>query len=714
MLVLLGPAGCTDSSEKSARDSLRGAAAGCNVLLITLDTTRADRLGCYGWKQAVTPALDATARAGARFEHAYAQVSLTFPSHVVLMTGMRPPETGVRLNGAQKLGPQPPTLAGIFGQKGYRTAAFVASAILDTCYGLDRGFDVYDDQTGVSGQEERPQRPAGEVCDAAIAWLNANADAPFLAWVHFYDPHVPYTAPEEFVKKTSNPYDAEVAYMDAHVGRLLTWLDQHELRKKTLLVVVGDHGESLGEHGYAWHELLLYDSILRVPLLMSLPGTLRQGVTVGETVRLTDVLPTILKLQGWQIPEEVSGVSLVAALAGRSLPQLPVYSETDYPYDGFGWAKLRGLREGSWKYIHAPVPELYDVSVDPGELRNLAAADPERARWMEADLAQMEAEMTKLEGGQLVLSAEESRSLRSLGYVTGGSPAQETAAEPIQRKNPVEMADAHHAYRKAELYVNAKTPEHSLQAVEILEPLVQRSPESFAILVMLTRAYAGAGMLDESLGTLLTALPLHPERADLQCMLARVLLRRGAVGKAVEACEQSLKLNSGYAEAAQLLPQLQLALERQQAQITQWREALQAAPADAGTCLLLGYTLVHTGQFVEGIRVLKQGHAHNPEDANLANTLAWHLATAPDDELRDASEALRLARVACQGAGGSSASALDTLAAALAEAGQFDEAIETARRAMELAEHAGENKLREIIARRLRLYEAGKPYRAPY
>jgi arylsulfatase A-like enzyme/Flp pilus assembly protein TadD len=709
--LVLTCAGCERGTkpQQERHSRLHGAAAGCNVVLITLDTTRADRLGCYGYERAATPALDAIARRGVRFDRAYVHVPITAPSHACLLTGTRPPENGVRVNGRQSLVPTLTTLAEAHRQHGYRTAAFVASIVLDQRYGLDRGFDLYDDEIESLPNQPEGERPAKAVCDRALQWLDTNAtgDVPFMCWVHFFDPHTPYTAPQEFEERMGDPYDAEVAYMDVHIGRLIDWLESRSLSEKMLLVVVGDHGESLGEHDFPWHALLLYQSIVRVPLIFALPGVLPEDAAVQDVTRLSDVMPTILDLLGWPVPAEVSGESFASAFAGETLPAHSVYGETDYPLDSFGWSPLLSLIEGNWKYIRAPVPELYDLSADPGELKNLAAAEPGRVGRMEAALADVEAKMVRREAAEVDLAAAELATLRGLGYVGDGGKGD---ADDADLKNPIDMVDVYVGYRRAEEHL---THREAPEAIEILEPLAERSPESFVILAQLAKAYAGAGALECAQGLLHEALGLQPESPGPLLLLARVYEARGAAARAVETCRKVLEIEPDHEEARNLLPALEQARERQEKRLAELREQFRAEPTSVDTCLSLAAALLGAEQATDALGVLRAGLARHPDDARLASELAWQLATLPDDQLRNASEAVRLARLACRGEDEQQPDSLDTLGAALAETGQFEEAAEVARRASELARQAGQRAQSLAIERRLRLYQAGRPYRSP-
>jgi arylsulfatase A-like enzyme len=279
-----------------------------NVLLITLDTTRLDRLGCYGHTGGTSTAIDGLANAGIRFEQAYAQVPLTLPSHASMLTGTYPGVNGLHVNGSSSLGASLPTLAESFSVNGYRTGAFVSSFVLHRVFGLARGFDHYDDDLAGSGGSSafEIERPADEVTGVALDWLGASQDQPFFAWVHYYDAHVPYRPPQEFRSRFDDAYDGEIAFMDSQIGRLIAWLEQQDLRDDTLIVVAADHGESFDEHGEPQHGLFVYDTTVRVPLILSWPARLAAGVTVEQPVRLVDLFPTVLELMGWNTDPERS------------------------------------------------------------------------------------------------------------------------------------------------------------------------------------------------------------------------------------------------------------------------------------------------------------------------------------------------------------------------------------------------------------------------
>src|SRR5437763_8743380 len=355
-----------------------GALRGANVLLVTIDTLRADHVGAYGQNGALTPTIDALARDGLRFERTYAHVPLTLPSHASLLTGAYPTRTGVRDNGAFRLGQRPATLAAVLETAGYRTGAFVGAFVLDARFGLNRGFDMYDDRMlGTGADQEISERPAEKVLAPAYEWIATSAaapgtehPAPWFAWVHLYDPHEPYAPPEPYRSRFSDePYDGEIAYADAALGAFLGRLRAAGALAHTLLVVASDHGESLGEHGERTHGLFAYDATLRVPLVMSAPGAIRTGV-FRDTMRLVDVAPTILDLVGAPPLPDADGRTVRPFVAGeRPFDDSGSYFEALNASLTRDWAPLTGIVRQRSKLIDLPVPELYDLASDSAESR---------------------------------------------------------------------------------------------------------------------------------------------------------------------------------------------------------------------------------------------------------------------------------------------------------------------------------------------------------
>jgi arylsulfatase A-like enzyme/cytochrome c-type biogenesis protein CcmH/NrfG len=345
-----------------------------NLLLITVDTLRADHVGAYGYARARTPALDALATGGVRFERAYAAAPITLPSHATLLTGRYPPGHGARDNGLH-VSASVPTLATELHTRGFKTAGFVAAFPLDHQFGLNRGFDVYGDQLPrqPNGQLAN-ERPAAQVVNDAIAWLRQLAPSPqplppFFLWIHLFEPHAPYGDPSS-QRPVLERYDEEIATADREIGRLVEALGA--ARAETLIVAAGDHGEAFGEHGEYAHSIFVYDTTLRVPLVMNGPG-IAPGAKVDTPVTLADVAPTIARAFGWTLAD-ADGVDVRPANGGAPLDRRELYAESFAPLFEFGWAPLRAIRSGPWKYIAAPKPELFDVDTDPGEQHNVVAA----------------------------------------------------------------------------------------------------------------------------------------------------------------------------------------------------------------------------------------------------------------------------------------------------------------------------------------------------
>ncbi len=359
----------------------RRASSAPNLLLITLDTTRADHLGCYGYAQAATPNLDRLAGEGIRFARVYAPAPLTLPSHSSIMTGLYPATHGVRNNG-HELASKWRTLAEILKGRGFATAAFVSSFSVDSRFGLGRGFDLYDDtfEAQATLKGANAERRAGDTFARFSRWLDGHAQDRFFAWVHYYDPHLPYDPPSPYREGApGRPYDGEIAYMDHYVGAILEALEAKGLRGKTLIVVAGDHGEGLGDKAETGHGIFLYEETLRVPLIINGRAFPRPRI-VESAVRLVDVAPTILEALGFKAEASgMEGQSLVPWIKAKTRPDLDSLIETFYPRENFGWSELVGIVSGPWKYIQAPRPELYDLAGDPREMTDLAASSPAKA-----------------------------------------------------------------------------------------------------------------------------------------------------------------------------------------------------------------------------------------------------------------------------------------------------------------------------------------------
>jgi arylsulfatase A-like enzyme/Tfp pilus assembly protein PilF len=447
------------ASPKSARPKPKPAKSP-NVILITLDTVRADHLGCYGDREARTPAIDALAHDGILYERAIAQVPLTLPSHVAILTGTYPFRNGVQDFSGQPLSASVRTLAQALGEHGYATGAVVSSITLDRSWGLARGFDFYDDRFPADQLTRQDlglvERRADASVSAALAWLGKRPAAkPFFLWLHLYDAHSPYDPPEPFrTQFKGRPYDGEIAYEDAQLARLFTWLKERRLYDGTLIVLVGDHGESLGEHGEQEHGFFVYNATTRVPLMVKAPGR-TAARRVQEPVETIGVAATILQATA---PAD----ALRAQLQGSSLTGAkPAYTETLYPYRSFGWSPLHALQDSRYHYIEAPQPELYDLAADPGENTNVIAQHPAVAQEMHREIERrlLATGEAPEESGAAAADPRMAERLRALGYFAYPAPAtdpgkEEQLADPkskIEQYNDIlRAADAFRAGDAAE------------------------------------------------------------------------------------------------------------------------------------------------------------------------------------------------------------------------------------------------------------------------
>jgi len=408
-----------------------------HVVLVSIDTLRADALGCYGDPRLRTETLDRLAREGVRFDAAIAAAPLTLPSHACLLTGIHPWRLGVRHNGIYRLAPRFDSLAERLAGQGFETAAIVAGYPLSAFSGLDQGFTVYDDAIPLESGEvyHNPERRAQEVTDAAIAWLDSRPDPtrPFFLFVHYYDPHAPYEPPARYggaassdsLDATRAAYLGEVAYVDDQIERIVRVLERDAVLEETLVIVTSDHGEGLMEHGEPTHGVFLYDEVLRVPLIFRYPPALGGGAVIDEVVGLVDVTPTILEALGLAVGPEVDGRSLWGLAAGRRPPVsgAEVFAETQYPRLEHGWAPLRAVRTKDWKYVDAPGPELYSLVDDVRESANVLDLHAETAERLRASLDR--AFRTTSESEIAEVSSQELERLQTLGYLQGVDGAGE-------------------------------------------------------------------------------------------------------------------------------------------------------------------------------------------------------------------------------------------------------------------------------------------------
>jgi len=513
-----------------------------NVLLITLDTTRADHIGCYGYRGARTPNLDALAAQGVRFENAYCSVPLTLPSHASIMTGLEPYHHGVHTNGTSFLTAEKITLAERLKERGYQTAAFTASFSVDSRFGLAPGFDIYDDnfETGSSLKSVRAERRAGQVFRLFSSWLEKKAEGRFFAWVHFYDPHFPYDPPPDSRKDfVDSPYDGEIAYMDTVVGEVVRALREKALLQRTLIAVTGDHGEGLGEKVEQEHGVFIYEMAVRIPLLLYSEGRLPSGLVVGARARTIDIVPTILDLLRIEDPG-LDGRSLVPLIKGHSDPDRDVYLESFYPRESWGWSELVGLVSGGWKYIQAPRPELYHLARDPGEERDASNDNPAKAQELKSRLEKMLISAPAAGAGKRELSSSEQEKLRSLGYVQFAGGEGTGDPDPKDR-----LGDLRLHQQSVQFEAEGNFPEME----RVLRELLAGYEDVPAMSINLALAQGMQKKFPEAIDTLKKGLAAVPGSAILRTRLGHMYLVMGDLPAALETMQRALAADPANLDA---------------------------------------------------------------------------------------------------------------------------------------------------------------------
>jgi arylsulfatase A-like enzyme/Flp pilus assembly protein TadD len=500
-----------------------------NILLVTIDTLRADRLGCYSPASHLTPRIDGLAGRGALFGMAFAHTPTTLPSHTNILLGVTPNAHGVHDNGKFIVRGGFTTLAEWLKTQGYATAAFVGAFPLDSRFGLTRGFDVYDDAYGSQerGDPTLVERKADAVVDKALEWLSGRP-GPWFAWVHFFDPHQPYAPPEPFRSRYPlNPYDGEVASVDAALGRLLDALGITGGNQNAAVILTADHGEALGEHGEETHGYFAYNATLHVPLIMALPGI--KPARVDDNVCHTDIFPTICDFLGRKAPAALQGRSLLPLLRGRTLPARPIYFESLGPYYTRGWAPLRGFVMGREKYFDSPIPEFYDLRADFGELKNLAdKADLQKCRKTLADLVGSQTSPLAEAAGRAV-DRETAEKLRSLGYASGPARRRDkpfTAADDLKTLLPF-----HAKWQKATAAFYAGRQD---EGISLLEEIVSERKDFDLAVTSLADFYKARNRLSDAEALLRRAASDNPGSTEILSSWAIALLDQRRFDEAVD------------------------------------------------------------------------------------------------------------------------------------------------------------------------------------
>jgi arylsulfatase A-like enzyme/Flp pilus assembly protein TadD len=627
-----------------------------DVLFLTIDTLRADHLRCYGGTGVETPNIDALARSGIRFTRAFTPVPITLPAHTAIFTGSFPMATGMHDFSGNKLPSGVLTLARLLHDNGYATAAFIGAAVLDSRFGLNQGFDTYYDHFDFSRLDETnldlTERRGDEVVSRALAWLKeylaqpgvapATPRKPFFLWVHLYDPHFPYHPPEPYATRyRSHLYDGEIAFADAQVGRLLTFLKQQGVFDTAAIVVAGDHGEGLGEHGEKTHGFFIYNSTLHVPLLLRIPGV--RPRVVDDEVSLVDVMPTLLQEVKITPPATVQGRSLLGLALGRSQPggaSSELYAETYLPLLHFGWSRLRGVQGHGLKYIDAPQPELYDTRADPHELKNLfhdrQAAAQERHEQLLTLIRRYTPRGGSAAGSKELTDPALLERLRSLGYVAVSAGTFTEAngkplPDPKDRVQTYElfseaMSDGQHGrYRESlEKLAQAEKADPALLAIRYLQALdfyrlkdysqaiakfraaLELDPKFALASYYLGLAQVQTGDLEGAAGSFGRALELDPTNFSAAYNLGAVELKKGHLDQALAYFQRAVAINPDYAQGQEALGEMYLYQKRNEDAIRALERAVEVAPGFGKAHYNLGRAYQAAGRIADAQRQFNQ------------------------------------------------------------------------------------------------------------
>jgi len=588
-------------SGASSQDfSALGDGAAFNVLVITVDTIRADHIGAYGYSDVETPAMDALAREGVLFTRAYSPTPLTLPAHTSIFSGTYPLYHGVRDNGGYIVPDELTTMAEIFEEQGYDTAAFIAAYVLDSRWGLNQGFDTYFDDFDLSDQRfismGAVQRPANEVIDETVAWLNEAGQDPFFLWVHLYDPHAPYDPPEPYMSRYAGArYDGEIAFTDSQIDRLLTTLEARGLGDNTFIVLAGDHGESLGEHGEVQHGFFIYEGATRVPLIFRVPIEGFGGIERSEVVSLVDIMPTVLEMCGLEIPDHVQGASLVPFFhSGFAGEPRYAYSETFYPRLHYGWSELASIQDERYKLIMSPEPELYDLQEDPGESINLVESRRAIFGQLRDDAEVLIASLSEEESQAKFMDVDEEtlKKLASLGYIGSFQISSDAPAEALPSPR-----------HKIGIYNKAIDARHAMQferyeeAERLFSEILAEDPGVLTAYRSLAQLYSLQERFEEAITLYRAAIPLMPDDPLGYVHLAEAQIELGDLAAAEATVFGALELVEPHPQLFFLLGDISRRQQDYPRAIQYFGEVLSLNPESSGAYAGLGAVYFHIERY---------------------------------------------------------------------------------------------------------------------
>jgi choline-sulfatase len=597
-----------------------------NVFLITIDTLRADHVHCYGYDRIQTPALDQLATEGIRFTQAFTPSPITNSSHASILTGLLPSSHGVSDFGVP-LAEGHTTVAQLLQKRDYRTAAFIGAVILDSkalAPGFERGFDFYDNfpaQAETKSRWGRVERRGMEVVQHAETWLSAHSAGPHFVWLHLYDPHDPYEPPPPYSTTYKDRlYDGEIAYADSALSHFLAYLKKLGWYEGALIIVVGDHGEGLGEHHEDTHGIFLYDSTTHVPLIVKLPSEREAGKSVGAQVRTTDIMPTILGLLGVAAPANLDGDSLEPFLTGAEAAPRTVFGQTDYPLR-FGWAPLRSIRTEDSKFIEAPKPELYDLHNDPGESRNHYVPWDGTVQKLRKSLAELSAKSpAHAKTSPAAVSANTIDELHALGYLGSADARSATdVPEPSLLPDPKDKIEEQNLLHTAMM---ASEDGETEKARVALEKVLHLDENSALALTHLSRMEMASGNYAKATGYLRRVRDAHPNDATDAFEYARALQLSGDLPSARDALLASLKLNPNQFEARLALGRIYLGLNDANAAEDQFEAAVLLQPGSTEAQVDLAKTLIRQKKFADAVELLELVAGASSRDPEIFELLA--------------------------------------------------------------------------------------------
>jgi arylsulfatase A-like enzyme/tetratricopeptide (TPR) repeat protein len=594
-----------------------------NVILITLDTTRADHLPCYGNTNVRTPNLDALAGRGVVFEQTASTTPLTLPAHCSIMTGMYPTYHGVRVNGSTALSDEQTTIAEVLSAQGYRTGAFIAAFVLDGRWGLKQGFQHYDDQFDLSKYKHLDlgavQKPGNQVMDAALAWLEEQKKSSFFAWIHLYDPHEPYAPPEPYYSEYSQRgpaglYDGEIAFMDEQIGRCVSWLQKNGLDKNTVMLLIGDHGEGLGSHGEGSHGYFIYNYVIHVPFLVITPFAETQGKRVASQVSSIDVFPTLLELVRVASPVKTQGRSLLPLMfRPGSGSEGQAYSESMAPNLQYGWSPLHSLRTARYEYIDAPKAELYDMNQDPDEQTNIFSRYSDVARKMKTELDRLMTETSKNAPTPQAanLDKETMERLSALGYIgapiTGKKASNDRSRPLADPKDKLPVFEA--VTRAGEMILN----DRYAAAAERLESALREDPMITQALLLLSTCYVHLGRTEEAKAKLDIILREDPENVQGLVSLANILAGEGKDEDVIALCKRTLSVDEKNVQAYMLIGEIYIGQQNHAEALPYLEKAVEIQPKLTRNRLNLAASLVGVGQYDRAETLLKEIIRESPK-----------------------------------------------------------------------------------------------------